>query len=159
MHPCPHRVQTYPGLMARMLSFVAALLAVTAGVGSALAWIGSNLGTSAIGVCGVLLVACFGGLVSMDMAERGIPSHRQRRVFGALMIGALASSIAASVAQEMGLVALYVYVAFMASPLFWWAYQRDKRQHKECPDCCERIKAGARVCRYCGYEFAPLDST
>jgi hypothetical protein len=159
MHLGPHRVQTYPGLMARVLTFVAALLAVIAGAGSALAWIGSNLGTLALVICGMLLFAFFGGALSVELDERSVPPRRQRLIYGALMLVALIFGLAGSVAQELGLAALYVYVAVLASPLFWWAYQRDKWQHKECPDCCERIKAGARVCPYCRYEFAPLDST
>jgi uncharacterized protein UPF0547 len=26
---------------------------------------------------------------------------------------------------------------------------------KVCPDCAERVKAAARVCRFCGYRFEP----
>jgi len=29
-----------------------------------------------------------------------------------------------------------------------------KQHHKQCPDCAERIKLQARVCRYCGNEFS-----
>jgi Uncharacterised protein family UPF0547 len=29
------------------------------------------------------------------------------------------------------------------------------RLHKRCPDCAERVRADARVCRHCGYRFAP----
>jgi len=30
-----------------------------------------------------------------------------------------------------------------------------KADEKECPDCAEIIKAKARRCKHCGYEFAP----
>jgi ribosomal protein L40E len=26
---------------------------------------------------------------------------------------------------------------------------------KVCPDCAESVQPAARVCRFCGYEFAP----
>jgi hypothetical protein len=29
---------------------------------------------------------------------------------------------------------------------------------KVCPDCAESVQAAARVCRFCGYEFAPPPS-
>jgi len=34
----------------------------------------------------------------------------------------------------------------------------DPEEHdKKCPDCAERIKLEARVCRYCGHEFPEED--
>jgi hypothetical protein len=27
--------------------------------------------------------------------------------------------------------------------------------HKRCPDCAERVRGEARVCKHCGYRFAP----
>ena len=49
----------------------------------------------------------------------------------------------------------YLYIAVAAIPLCWWAYRSDEANHKLCPDCRERIRTDARVCRHCGYEFWP----
>jgi hypothetical protein len=35
------------------------------------------------------------------------------------------------------------------------AADQDQSDTKVCPDCAERIKAAARVCRFCRYEFWP----
>jgi hypothetical protein len=37
----------------------------------------------------------------------------------------------------------------------WWRTQRA-RQQQTCPDCKENVKPDARVCRYCGWRFAPV---
>ncbi len=34
----------------------------------------------------------------------------------------------------------------------------DIKENKECPACAERVKAKAKICRYCGYEFEQLPS-
>ena len=50
-------------------------------------------------------------------------------------------------------VTAYLYVSLAAIPIFWLLYQLDRQNHRECPMCCERIKAGARICRYCGSQI------
>lgn len=32
----------------------------------------------------------------------------------------------------------------------------DAGQAKRCPDCAEPVRAQARICRYCGHDFATL---
>jgi hypothetical protein len=44
----------------------------------------------------------------------------------------------------------WVFVAFAVAPISWLSYQLDNANHKQCPMCCERIKARARICRHCG---------
>jgi hypothetical protein len=33
-------------------------------------------------------------------------------------------------------------------------YRSQRAGRKQCPDCCEAVKAQARVCRHCGYRWA-----
>lgn len=38
----------------------------------------------------------------------------------------------------------------------WYAeHQAASAEEKVCPDCAESVKAAARKCRFCGYEFSP----
>jgi hypothetical protein len=41
----------------------------------------------------------------------------------------------------------------------WWASQSRQATTKECPDCAETVLADARVCKHCGYRFAPAASS
>jgi hypothetical protein len=41
----------------------------------------------------------------------------------------------------------------------WWASQNKQATTKKCPDCAETVLADARVCKHCGYRFAPAASS
>lgn len=76
----------------------------------------------------------------------------------ALYIGVLALAmvlnseiVSPRTSSEIGdYITAYVYASLAAIPIFWLLYQLDRQSHRECPMCCERIKARARICRYCG---------
>jgi hypothetical protein len=56
--------------------------------------------------------------------------------------------------ENVGLLVLSTVVfAAVAGPLALDLYKADKASRKQCPDCCEWVKAEARVCRYCGYRW------
>jgi hypothetical protein len=41
----------------------------------------------------------------------------------------------------------------------WWASQNKQATTKKCPDCAETVLADAKVCKHCGYRFAPAASS
>lgn len=51
------------------------------------------------------------------------------------------------VAFALGLMVAIVWVAVQV--------RNDRRARRSCPDCAETIRSAARVCRHCGYRFAP----
>jgi hypothetical protein len=140
----------------RTIGFLSALAAVIAAVGIGIGWIHSHVSGDTVYFTGL-------ALLTLSIAVMGLLMHH-RRLMGRAYAVRVAAIIAAMVVTGVvaGLVAFdswehitaYVYVAVAAIPLFWDAYQHDKEAHKQCPDCCESVKSGARVCRFCRHVFA-----
>jgi len=84
---------------------------------------------------------------------------KQRLAFVAVAVGVPIFTAAAAASNDDSLlIALGATLYFMTGVLVWAIYEERRRLHaesiKECPDCLETVKNGARVCRYCGYRWA-----
>jgi hypothetical protein len=138
----------------RIFVFICALVALIAGLGSGMAWVNGHASPIVVGLIGALL--CFWGLgVVALLTGVGERLGTVGTTWALLPLGVALFFGVTFVADKgaVGYALGYLYIAAAAIPLFWWAYRSDKANHKPCPDCCERIKGDARICRYCGYEF------
>lgn len=140
--------------MTRPITFLAALCAVVAGLGSGFVWLEHHVSTQVVVLSGLGLFCISGGLVAGELAELDKwpwPFTTPLSLLVGVGLGFLAGAL------EHNIAASYVYVAAAALPLVWIAYRRETRRYKKCPDCCEPVRVGARVCRYCRYAFRPPD--
>jgi uncharacterized protein UPF0547 len=97
-------------------------------------------------------------LVGAVRPDRDV-TRKARLAFAAVAVGVpIFTAAAATHGDDSLLIALGATLYFMTGILVWAIYEERRRLHaesiKECPDCLETVKNGARVCRYCGYRWA-----
>jgi Uncharacterised protein family UPF0547 len=146
----------------RICASAAGLISAAVAAGRAVA--GTGLLTAVYESAGWLGAAYMGCAVifMMRLAWRA----RRRRLLAAIYgLGALACAFSifgwvAAVHQESDKIAGAIVggVGFSGVAGYYAidAAERRARSRKQCPDCCETIKAAARVCPFCGYRFNEL---
>jgi hypothetical protein len=165
----------------RIVKIAAAVSALVAGVTAAagvVKWIQAGSITQAgefavewAGRVGCILAIPVGFAILYELGENAhnkIAPGRWKRTKIAVMaavglwLGAVLTISSVSAAVEngqptttiMGVMLLAIGAAIGCSAA-WVHRQRRLARWHECPDCCEMILARARVCRYCGFRFAP----
>lgn len=155
--------------MLKTVGALGALVGLLTGVGTIIGWIASDsflhAAFDALRWAGVLFIGPAVGAGFYSAYGRESPRRSRRFASGfvaILMSGALLYTGITSAAAGEGSWGLFALGCFAVSTglLFlraWVVQQRTeyKTSHKECPDCAETVKVKARVCRYCGYRFAP----
>ena len=141
---------------ARLAAFLSALIAVVASFGSALAWINTHVSDDVVYVIGLsilVLLYVVSGALTTKVGYSGaiILLLTVVLVVSEFLLAVLSSALVSDAAW--GYVMAYGFVALGALPTLWVVHKLDEQSHKQCPDCCERVRAAARVCRYCRYEF------
>jgi hypothetical protein len=140
--------------LGRRLTLMATLIAVTAGFGRGLVWLSENVSTLAVAGCGFVLWCAV-----LFLVIEGIQGLTWRGLGRVILIGILGTAAAEEFVMwaEPYPLAMYAFTAAGAIPTLWLLDRQDKRAHKKCPDCCETVKAEARVCRYCRHKFSTLN--
>lgn len=135
------------------MSFLAALTAVVVAVGAGLSWLEHHASYSTVMLVGVgLCVIAWGGMRTL-WSELDL---RSRLVVRLASLGCYVAIVAEANVFPKHLVIDYLILGMaVAVPVVWGLYEVDQALHKTCPDCAERVKLAARICRYCRHDFEP----
>lgn len=163
--------------MLKLLGGAATLVGAVTGIGTIVGWASSSesfadVATTAAGWAGMAYLAIT-GLLALVLAAA--PAHgvkaavsdtklAGRAVWQARLVlatGALAFALILVSADfdpdaftGFGFVALGLVVLIVAV-VAWERRATAPSRRQQCPDCAEWVKTEARVCRHCGYRFAP----
>lgn len=137
--------------MARLAATIASLVAAVAALGSAVNWLSDNLGDLSIAIAGITVA------MTIAVAWLIVASETHNRRYEAYFVVTLAVAFLTGVFGDPDLQREIGFLVATAAllPVAVELYLRDRRSRTRCPDCCEEIRADARVCKHCGFRVAP----
>jgi hypothetical protein len=141
---------------ARAGAFVTGAAGVVGAIGAGTGWLYAHVSSRAVYLVGLLILAVAAGIIGYLAFVRLRGRYKRRHWWyfvGVLIITMVVTSEVLrshNSTRVTEFVLAYVFVGLAVIPIFWLSFQLDAATHKQCPMCCERIKAPARICRYCG---------
>jgi hypothetical protein len=147
--------------LVKLVGAAGAVVGLITGVGTIIGWMAVSASLAEVAaIC--LPVAGAGWVLGIGatMAHR-TPGTLLRKTMWFLGVVVLFPVVAVGASSQQSLVVVLTFwglmslvVAVIYSPfVVTREIKRAKASTQVCPDCAERIKAQARVCRFCGYRF------
>lgn len=139
------------GTVNKAIVLVTGLLAILTAVGGGFTWVHHHVSIFAWLMIGLAACSATWGTVG-GFALGKVRDHGLRPFIAIYVSDLVISAAIVLLARNAFLAPLSVGLGF-AIPSVGVLYWYDKLTHKKCPECSERVKAGASVCRYCHHEF------
>ena len=164
--PAPRACRRSVRSLVRAVGFLASFVAVVAGCVALVGWLDKQdvplwvLGGVIVGIGLALFLI---RILFVPREDRAFAAWLDDRIWQLLLWCAIFAVAVVAVVVGFGgldlvcdlvtVVGAAVAFALAVGRLVWDLYARDKASRKECPDCCEDVKVGASVCRYCGHRW------
>ncbi|QEC46350.1 hypothetical protein FSW04_01330 [Baekduia soli] len=143
-------------MLGRMLAALGAFVGLATGAGTGAAWLAKHTDGTTLGLVGLGIFALFVVVLAI-LAQRSEVVGGIAPVLVLIIAGVQTAGLMAATGLPNGDPEDYAQAAVVGLCLaggivlaVWWV---DVRSHKTCPDCAERVKLEARVCRYCRHAF------
>jgi hypothetical protein len=149
------------------------VLGIVTGLGTVIGWLASGsfvhgLAVASLWAGRVLWVAGMMLVAAVNVAEIERPRNLAGYFLATWRLVSAGVFIAIGVIPQFrfsdasfrAIAAILLVGIVLIEAAFRWSNRRKRPpSSKTCPDCAETIKAGARVCRYCGYRFDPEETS
>jgi hypothetical protein len=142
--------------VARVVTSVAALVAVVAGVGRGINWINNHVWGGLLSWTGLAILVALA--IAWGVVGVGTRTNRFHLYwFATVILGTAVVVIFRTTPGRPG--EGYLLAAIALAPPALEIYRLDRALRTRCPDCREEIRADANVCKHCGFRLATKPDT